>query len=341
MSIPLFLTGYGNVGRNFVRLLAEKGEDCRSRYGLDFDLAAVFRRGGAWIAGKPGSFLQWAADPQIALESRPGWTPGLGPAEALDRFPEKGVLVDCTPSDWRTGEPQLPFFHAALDQGWHIAAASKGALVVDFKSLRDKARAKRLALKFSGATAAALPTLDVSLISLAGAKILGFDGILTGTTNYILGRLEAGLSFESALREAQAKGIAEPDPSMDIDGWDTACKLLLIANSAVETDFTIEDIKVEGIRNVTAEALRSARAEGTALKLLGRLTEAGGRFIAEVKPVAVLPSHPLSPVSGTSKGIAFFTDTMGTVCVTGGKSDPRGTAAALLKDIINIYRDRS
>jgi homoserine dehydrogenase len=215
MSIPLILTGYGNVGKAFVRLLAEKHDDCRSRYGLDFDLIAVFRRSGGWVAKTAGEFAALDDDPTILLEARPGWTDGLTFGGFLARAPKAGVLVECTPSNWRTGEPQLAYFHSALDRGWSIAAASKGALVVDFKNLRSKARAAKLALKFSGATAAALPTLDVATISLAGAKIHGFEGILTGTTNYILTRLGEGWSFETALLEAQDKGIAEPDPSMD------------------------------------------------------------------------------------------------------------------------------
>jgi homoserine dehydrogenase len=340
MSIPLILTGYGNVGKAFVRLLAEKRDDCLTRYGLEFDLIAVFRRSGGWVARTAGEFPALVGDPSIPLEAHPGWTPGLTFDGFFEHAPKSGVLVECTPSNWRTGEPQLAYLHSALDRGWSIASASKGALVVDFINLRAKARAKHLALKFSGATAAALPTLDVATISLAGAKILGFEGILTGTTNYILTRLGEGLSFETALREAQDKGIAEPDPSMDIDGWDTACKLLLIANAAAGTEFTLDDIQVEGIRGVTAEAIRAAREEGQALKLFGRLNEIDGRYVADVKPIAVPSSHPLYRLTGTSKGIVFRTDTMGTVAVTDGKSDPRGTAAAVLKDVINIHRDR-
>lgn len=340
MSIPLILTGFGNVGKAFVRLLAEKHEDCRSRYGLDFDLVAVVRKAGSWVANKEGEFFILANPAAVTPESLPGWFPGMSFSEVLLRARRKGALVECTSSNWRTGEPQLEFLHTALDLGWHIAAASKGALVVDFKNLQAKARAKKLSLKFSGATAAALPTLDVATISLAGAKILGFEGILTGTTNYILSRLEQGLSFEAALKEAQAKGIAETDPSMDIDGWDTACKVILLANAAVGTEFTPNDLMVEGIRGVTAAAITDARASGNSLKLLGRLFEEGGRYRAEVKVVSVPSSHPLHRLNGTNKGIVFRTDTMGSVAVTDGKSDPRGTAAAVLKDVINIFRDR-
>ncbi len=336
-NIPVVLTGYGNVGKAFVRLLAEKKLDGARRFGLDLDLKAVFRRSGGWLAGGCDDAEALAADPAVPLESHPGWVPGLSFEAALPRL-APGVLAEATPSNWRTGEPQLAFLHAALDAGWSIAAASKGALVVDFRGLTEKARARGLALKYSGATAAALPALDVATVALAGSTIERIDGILTGTTNYILSRIEAGESFAGALAEAQAQGIAEPDPSMDIDGWDTACKLLLIANAAAGTSLTLADIKVEGIRGVTVETMRSACEEGRATKLLGRLTIQDGRAVAEVKPVSVELSHPLHGISGTAKGIAFLTDTMGTIALTGGKSDPRGTAAAMLKDIINIYR---
>jgi len=338
VSIPIILTGFGNVGKAFVRLLVEKHEDCRIRYGLDFDLTAVVRRTGAWTAKKEGEFFTIADPAAEPMEASSGWASGMRFSDALGRARKPGVLVECTPSNWRTGEPQLAYLHEALDKGWSVAAASKGALVVDFKNLAAKARTHKLALKFSGATAAALPTLDVATISLAGAKLLSFEGILTGTTNYILSRLEQGMSFEAALKEAQAKGIAEPDPSMDVDGWDTACKTLLLANAAAGTEFTIKDVKVEGIRHVTAGALADARTAGHSLKLLGRFYDDAGKYRAEVKLTPVPPSHPLFRLTGTTKGIVFRTDTMGMVAVTDGKSDPRGTAAALLKDIINIYR---
>ncbi|MCX6560261.1 MAG: homoserine dehydrogenase [Candidatus Aminicenantes bacterium] len=336
-SVPIVLTGYGNVGKAFVRLLADKRMECARRYGLDLDLKAVLRSTGGWLAESRDDAEALTAAGDAPLESHPGWIPGLKLDEVLKRL-SRGVLAEATPSDWRTGAPQLAFLHRALDAGWNVAAASKGALVVDFRNLTEKAAARGLALKYSGATAAALPTLDIATISLAGAEIQRIDGILTGTTNYILSRLEAGGTFASALAAAQAQGIAEPDPSMDIDGWDTACKLLLIANASAGTSLTLADIKVEGIRGVSAEMLAAARSEGKAVKLLGRLTIKDGRAAAEVRPIAVEPSHPLHGLTGTAKGIAFLTDSMGTIVVTGGKSDPRGTAAAMLKDIINTYR---
>jgi len=336
MRVPIVLTGFGNVGRAFVRLVHEKADHCRGRYGLDLELVAVLRRGGGWTP-EADSLEALAGSSGRPLEANPGWKEGLALEDVFERNPP-GVLADCTPSNLRTGEPQLAFFHIALDRGWNIAAASKGALCVDFKGLMSKARAKGAALKFSGATAAALPTLDLATVSLSGSVITGIEGILTGTTNYILGRLEEGVSFEAALKEAQGRGIAEPDPSLDIDGWDTAVKILLLANAAAGLELTLGEVEVEGIRNISAGLLAQARADGRTIKLLGRLerTEAGVRV--DVGPRTIGPSHPLFGLNGTMKGVVFTTDSLGTIMVSGGRSGPPGTAASMLKDIINIYR---
>ncbi len=335
--IPIVLSGLGRVGGAFTRLLEEKADSCRIRFGLDLELRSVIRRDGGLFSSKRHGLHGVAGLGREGVASHPDWNSGLTLAEALSIL-DPGVLVECTPTDLVTGEPGLGYMKTALHAGWNIAAASKGALVLRYQELLDAAAEHRVQIRYSGATAAALPTLDTGVYALAGAEIQAIDGILTGTTNHILGRMEEGLGFEDALQEAQAKGIAEPDPSLDIDGWDTLCKILLVANAAAGTSFELGDIPRSGIRNVAKADLDRARAEGKSLKLLGRMLRGEGGPKAEVGVAALEPSHPLYHVNGTNKGIVFFTDTMGHVTVSGGKSDPRGTAAALLKDIINIYR---
>jgi homoserine dehydrogenase len=337
LHVSIAVTGLGRVGGAFIRLLEEKADFCRLRYGLDLELHAVIRRDGGLFSQKRQELRGVAALAKDFINVHPAWNAGLTLPEALSIL-DRGVLVECTPTDLRTGEPGLGYIQAALHAGWHVAAASKGALVLRYRELLDKAAERGVRIKYSGATAAALPTLDTGTIALAGAEITAIDGILTGTTNHILGRMEVGLTFDEALREAQDKGIAEPNPALDIDGGDSACKILLIANAVCGTELGLSDVPVTGIRGVTKADLNRASAQGKKLKLLGRMFRKEGAFMAEVGVFPVEPAHPLFHVDGTNKGIVFFTDTMGPVAVTGGKSDPRGTAAALLKDIINIYR---
>ena len=334
--IAVILAGFGHVGKAFVALLQEKGGSLRNRYGLDLSLRAILKSDGGFMAeaDMPINGLSEMSAGQTS--GHPLWMAGLTVKSALKKS-GPGILVECTPSNIQTGEPGLGHIRAALRAGWHVVTANKGPLAVDFKGLRDLAQANHLILKCIAATAAALPTLDVGLYSLAGAEIKTIEGILNGTSNYILTRMEEGAEYREALKEAQDKGIAEHNPALDVEGWDTAVKLLLIANSVLGLDITLQDIKVAGITKIPPELLARAKQKGKAYKLIGSMTRAAGRWKADVSPEAIDRSHPLFGVSGTDKGITFLTDTMGTVTVTGGKSDPRGAAAALLKDIIHIF----
>jgi homoserine dehydrogenase len=338
-TFNVVLVGYGHVGKAFYHLLREKRDFLAARYGLRPEPRAVFRSSGGAVPGflPPGKDLGLEPGQRVNFPEVLTWHPELRLKTVLEDI-EPGVLIECTPSNIRTGEPGLTHIRRALDSGWHVVTANKGPLVVDFKGLKDRAAQSGLALMFSCAAAAALPTLDVGMHSLAGAEILSLEGILNGTTNHILTRMNQGASYAEALREAQARGIAEPDPSLDVEGWDTAAKLLLITAAVMGTNLALKDIKVEGITNVSPEVLDEAGGQGRSLKLLGRVRREGGEFKAEVSVTALDRSHPLFGVDGTDKGISYSTDTMGTVTITGGNSDPRAAAAALLKDIINIFR---
>ncbi len=338
--VPLVVTGYGNVGRAFFSLLREKAEDLQRRYGLALEILAVARAEGCFHSGGPLEARHLSRGGEAWTQGNPNWREGLPATEVIGRLGPGGCLVECTLSNLETGEPGLSYLSGAFRSAWNAVAASKGALVVGLPALRALAAENGVQLKYSGATAAALPTLDVGLFSLAGARIEGIQGILNGTTNYILTRMADGLDYGDALREAQDKGIAEPDPAHDVGGWDTASKILIITNSCLQAEYVLKDVQVRGIAGVSVDYVQSARREGRAVKLLATAAPGrkGGRWSLDVRPSLVEASHPLAHVNGTEKGITFLTDSMGSVTVTGGRSNPRGAAAALLKDIINIYR---
>ncbi len=336
--INIILMGFGNVGQAFLRVLREKNELCRTHYGLDIRVLSVFRSSGAFFSSQPleiDAILEYSTSSQKS----PDWKPDLNLTSVLESS-EPGVLVECTPFGSQSGEPGLSHIRDALEHGWHVVTANKSPLVVNFQGLCEKARRNHVALKFSGATAAALPTLDVALYSLAGTEVSRIEGILNGTTNHILTRINEGVSYGEALEEAQSKGIAETDPSLDVSGWDTAAKILIITNAVLKTDFSLDDVRIQGIESIPPKLLNQGREKDKALKLLGRLWRKAGEYQLDVALTVIDNSHPLFGVDGTNKGIVFFTDTMNSITVIGGKSDPIGTGAALLKDIINIYRKR-
>ena len=337
-KVNIILMGYGNVGKAFLNLAHQKEETCQKKYGLDLRFAAVIRRQKGLFycqPQKPGRILKKI---QIDVEAigLDIWEENLSLDEIIDTY-QPGVLVECTPTDSKTGGPGLQYIRLALDRDWNVVTANKGPLVVDYLGLVDKARQNNLSLKISGATAAALPTLDVALNSLAGSEILKFEGIVNGTTNFILTKIGEGCDFSEALREAQERGIAETDPSQDVEGWDTAYKVLLLTNAIFQTSKSLNDVKVQGITQIGHAKIKHSQKEGKKIKLLGRMSRRDKEISLEVVPVAIDKTHPLFYVDGTEKGICFETDTMSTITIIGGKSDPIGTAAAMLKDLINIY----
>lgn len=354
----LILCGFGRVGRTFARLLVDRAALLRDAYGLALRVVAVADLDGSACLpdasrdagdGLPPPGAAGDGLPLLALAAhfeakkslgafpdagRPGWAG----REVIERV-AADVLVETTPTNITDGEPALTHVRAALARGLHVVSANKGPFLRHYAELRAAAARRGVALKVSAAAAAALPTLDVGQVALAGARIGGFEGILNGTTNYILTRMAAdGVAYAEALAEAQRLGIAEPDPRLDVEGHDTANKVVIIANAVLGADLTRDHVQVEGIAQVTPEAIAGARRAGAVIKLIGRAAWEGGRLVASVTPMALPFDHPLAGVQGSEKAITYHTDTMDRVTVMGGKSDPRGAAAALLKDIINLYR---
>jgi len=339
-EVSILLMGFGNVGSAFFSLVQKKAEYCRQRYGINLSWAAVFRSRKALVFS-PALAVIDNLERLSSIISSGGigeWKDNILLSDVIDNY-SPGVLVECTPTESYSGGAGLDHIRQALDQGWHVATANKGPLVVDFQGLMEKARSNLRSLKISGATAAALPTIDVALHSLAGSEITKMEGILNGTANYILSRIGEGSDYATALSEAQKKGISETDPTKDVQGWDTAFKVLLLANAVFDQNFSLQEVKVEGISNIEPEVIRESIEKGEKLKLLGRAEKKDEEFILEVRLTAIDSTHPLFTVDNTEKGMTFQTDTMSAVTVIGGKSDPQGTAAALLKDIINIYRN--
>ena len=337
----VIVCGFGRVGREFARLIHEKSERLRAAYGMEPSIVGVGELNGSLhhTGGLDG------AKTADAFE-RDGGFAGHPHLEAdwrgfdLVRSAQADVLIETTPTDIRTGEPALSHIREALTRGTHVVSANKGPFIRAYRELTALAREKNAVLKISAAAAAALPTIDVAETCLAGAEILAIEGVLNGTTNFILTRMRTnGQSYEEALAEAQSLGIAETDPTLDVEGFDTANKLALITNVCMGADLRPEDVERTGIAGISLEEVQEASTEGRIMRLVGAAKrDEAGRVSARVAPELLSPEHPLAGVEGAEKGITYTSDTMDRVTVVGGKSDPRGAAAALLKDLINIYR---
>lgn len=332
----VLLIGFGPVGRAFAALLEERRQRLQDRYGLDLELVAA-----------SSSSATWRPDPDAARPTPEAFRSAGSPADLPGRVEawdgaaalasvDADLLVEATSGADGSGEPATGHIRTALGRGMHVVAASKGAFVHHYRELRDLARASGVELRIGGATGAALPTLDLARYALAGTEIERAEGILNGTSNYILTRMREGHSYADALRDAQSRGVAERDPRADVEGIDTATKLVLIANALFDAGLTLDEVPTTGITGLHSADVAAAAEEGRRIRLLGTLEQAEGSWRARVEPVALAPDHPLAGVDGLEKGMSYVTDTMARVTVIGGRSDPNGAAAALLRDILNV-----
>lgn len=340
----LMITGFGSVGWHVANLLTRREERYRQEYNAEVRLVAV-AKSQSGLYDRSGLDLADLERFRNAshLQNREGGSEGKTLAECTGpdfvKQAEIDVLIEAGPTNFVTGEPGLSYIRTALENSIHAIAISKGALVLDYSGLASLARANGVMLKISGATAAALPTIDLMHYNLAGCEIRSISGIFTGTTNFILTHmLEEEKSFDEAVYLAQQMGIAEPDPSFDVQGWDTACKLTILANAVFGTSLKLDDIVREGIGPVAPEMVKEWREQAVVPKLVGRIERTAEGVIAQVKTEYVSSDHPFAQVKGTTKAIRVETDVMGDFLVVGGKSDPQAAAAAALKDFEHILQ---
>lgn len=339
----VMISGFGSVGSHVAALLEARHERYQEKYGVNVQLVAVCKsRSGLYDSegltiNEIESFYSGITEQGIVGKVSSDYTGASFVTKAgID------VLIEAGPTNFETGEPGYSYLRSALQNKIHAIAISKGALVLDFQGLASLAQEHEVMLKFSGATAAALPTIDMLEYNLAGCAIKSMNGIFTGTTNFILTKMvEDKLSFAEALSLAQQMGISEPNPQFDIDGWDTACKLTILANAAFGTDVRLEDVQREGIGPISLEELESYRMEKVVPKLVGSISHSEQGVTIQVKKQLLPENHPLAQVKGTTKAVFIETDIMGDFLVVGGKSDPRAAAAAALKDMEHILQKYS
>lgn len=319
------ISGFGQIGRAVADLLAARRERYRSRYGVDVRLTGVSRSRGGRV-DRAGLAAPLDADAP------------LDPALIGDAFvaaAQPQVLIEAGPTDYRSGGAGYGYLRAALASGAHGIAISKGALVFDYPGLRALADANGARLKISGATSAALPTIDLIDLNAAGCEVRVMEGIFTATTNYVLSRMMAGVACADAVVEAQRAGMAEPDPRFDLDGSDTACKICILANAGFGARLALDAIAREGIEQVSDADLARWRAEGMVPKLVGRIEHDAGRVTAAVQLRAFAADHPFAQIGAGMKAVRIETDAMGELIAI-GRTSPLATAAAALKDFEHL-----
>jgi homoserine dehydrogenase len=302
MKLKVALAGAGNVTRAFLSYWRERD------FGIELRIVSVLRRCGVWQGDAP-----------VAID-----LDHLEYARIADPLSDAQLLIEALPSVYPHGEPATSLLRTALERGIDVLTVDKGPLVAAYHDLASVAARCGAKLKFC--VGGALPAIDVAQRDLRGTTVRRIRAILNGTTNFIFSEMQTrNCSIGEALEIAVERGIAEPDPSQDLDGIDTAAKMVILVNAALGKDIRLDQVEIQGIRGIHAK-------EGEIWRLVGIYED--GRI--RVRPELVIANDRLATVMGTDKIVEFDTVEMGTLAVIGGASGRIPMGATMTKEILNL-----
>ena len=332
------LIGFGGVGQAFVKLLVEKKKYIFEKYNLDLKVKYILKSDGG-IYESNGIDLEELAEfinKKKSIKEHILWKENLKFEEMIQNN-DVDTLVELTSTNIETGEPGLTHIKRALESGINVVTGNKGPIILKYKELKEIADKNSVKLKVGCTTGGALPSINGGLYDVAGSEIQAIEGILNGTTNYILSKMSMEeVSYEEALAQAQKDGIAEANPSLDVLGYDTACKILILANVLMDANIKLEDIEVKGITEVKLDTIKESKKENEKLKLIGRVYIEDNMVKAYVRPIKIKEDHPLYFVDYKNKGVFFKTDSLGDISIIGGASGTRNAAASILRDLVLV-----
>jgi homoserine dehydrogenase len=336
----LSFIGFGNVGQALARLLLVKRERMQAEFGLTFTVTGISTgRHGAAIdpngldleralaIAREGGLL----DP---LSAQPAPRDGA----AFIRACPADVLFENSPVNVESGQPALDHLKTALESGMHAITANKGPVVHGYRLLQETAARCGRKFMFESTVMDGAPIFSLWRSTLPAIDLLGFRGILNSCTNMILGRMDQGETFDQAVAYAQSIGIAETDPSGDIDGWDASIKVAALVTVLMGVPFLPQQVDRTGIRAITPAMLADARAQGKRWKLVCTARRDGDSVTGKVAPEMVSPDSPLFSINGTSSYVQFETDVLPGLGVVESNPGPETTAFGLLADFLNAVR---
>jgi homoserine dehydrogenase len=330
----IILVGFGVIGKSVTSVLARRYAEKVTDYGLNPKIVAIADLDGAVInpRGLNPEKLEAIRLRGYPISADPDFgRPGISALDVIESV-EAEVVVEVTPVNIKNAEPALSHITKAFKTGKHVVTTNKGPLALAMPALTELAEYNNVCFRFSGTVGGGTPMLEFAKRCLAGDKILAIQGILNGTTNYILTEMSQNrVTFQEALTNAQKLGYAEREPSMDVDGFDTACKVVILANWIMNKKVTLRDVDRTGIRDVSLQALNEASKKGNAIKLIGSI--AGDTTTA--KPMEIAKTNPLC-VSGVLNAVTFSTELAGEQTLVGRGAGGRETAGAVLRDLLAI-----
>ena len=342
MHYNLAFIGFGNVARALARLLQRKRDLLQSRHDITYSVTGI-ATGSHGVAVNPnGLDITKALELVESKQSISALsTFQMEDALAVIRHSNANVMFENSPVNTQTGQPALDHIRTALNLGMHAITANKGPVVHGYRELTELAESKGKKFRFESAVLGGAPIFSVFREAFPLAELSSFQGLLNATTNIILSRMENGESYEDAVKYCQSIGVAETDPTNDVDGWDAAIKVAALVTVLMDTPLTPKQVNPTGIRGITPEMIARAKAAGKRYKLVCSAEKDGDKVIASVVPQLVDASSPLYAMMNSSTGVTLRTDVILDYSITlsekpGMQGGPVETAYGLFADFVNV-----
>jgi homoserine dehydrogenase len=336
----LALLGFGNVGQALARLLQRKENLLAKQHGLSFSITGIATYNHGVAIDPQGIDIDHALQLIAQGSSLTQLSTQREVSSSIDLIQSCNaqVLFENTPVNYIDGQPAVSYLRTALEHGMHVITANKGPVVHAYHELTKLAEKYERKFYFESAVMDGAPIFSLFRYSLPAIHLRAFYGILNSTTNLVLTRMEQGDSFETAVAYAQSIGLAETDPSGDIDGWDAAVKVAALSTVLMGIPLKPVEVQRTGIRHLTSRDIAHARKQGKRWKLVCSAKREADHIMATVAPQLVDSESPLYGINGTSSIVTFETDVLPQLSIVEGNPGPETTAYGLLADFINATR---
>ena len=341
MRFKLAFIGFGTVGQGLAEILLEKKDMLKKKYDFTWTVVAISDLVKGSIYDENGLDMKkilTLVKSGKKLDEYPSGVKGMDSIETISKT-NADTIIEVTFTDVKTGEPALTHIKTAFNAGKNVVSTNKGPVVKQVVDLLKLAKSKNVFYGFEGVVLSGTPAINLAKYTLAGNVITGFKGILNGTTNYILTRMEAGMSYDDALKKAQELGYAEADPTGDVEGLDALGKVVILTNVVLGKKIGWQDVERKGITEITKSDIDKAKSEEKRWKLIGGAeVQKDGSVKAKVWPQKLPLDDPLAGVSEATNALTFYTDELGPVTIVGPGAGRRETGFALLIDLLSINR---
>jgi homoserine dehydrogenase len=343
MTQQLALLGFGVVGQGLAEIILNKAAALQEQTGFEAKIVAISDVMKGSIYQPEGLDIEAALKAVKETGKLDAYPDSEGLVRGWDslttiRESNADTIVEVTFTDVKTGQPAIDHCKTAFECGKNVVMSNKGPVALAYHELAELAKKNNVRWGFEGTVMSGTPALRMPLTSLAGNDVTEIRGILNGTTNYILTQMEAGMSYEEALSQAQTLGYAEADPTSDVEGYDARYKIVILSNTVMNAPLKVEDVDCTGITAITREDVEKAKSECKRWKLIARAKKEGERVVATIAPEKVDVIDPLSSIAGATNAVTFDCDLAGPITLVGAGAGRIETGYSLLIDLININR---